>query len=289
MGCKFVIDAPKEWPAPPPQQGATIKVEAVYKVDQQQFGGGEFVDPVVNVDYGDGRKHEIHGLTGSANAMGPILFALHVLGDECEFKMCDIQSGAQMEPAYLEMNPFHTIPTFKAKDGTAMGESNTILRYIATSFAPEYYPRSKRHIIDWAMDLRSMKVYSHHEMNDWAHLVYPIFGWLPARPAEEMEGRVKAFTETMQTYEDLFLKEKFIGGESLSIADFALAPLIKFIAHPHFGTLTGFKISERLQTFMADFEKAVPTSVMLNSAGGWSAQEMLDAKMKEYEAAKNVE
>merc|ERR1719480_415172 len=126
-------------------------------------------------------------------------------------------------------------------------------------------------------------------MNDWAHLVYPIFDWLPARPAEEMEGRVKAFTETMQTYEDLFLKEKFIGGESLSIADFALAPLIKFIAHPHFGTLTGFKISERLQTFMADFEKAVPTSVMLNSAGGWSAQEMLDAKMKEYEAAKNVE
>lgn len=284
MGCKFVIDAPKEWPTPPPQQGATIKIQAVYKADNQ-VGGGAFVEPVVNVDYEDGRKHEIHGLTGSPNAVGPAMFALLVFGDECEFKVCDLMSGAQMEPAFIEMNPFHTIPTFKNKDGTSLGESNTILRYIARRYAPEYYPMGKRHIIDWAMDLRSMKIYNEHNTNDFAHLVYPIFGYMPGRPAEEMEGRVKAFSENVQTYEDLFLKEKFIAGNSVTIADFALAPMIKFIAHPHFETLTGFKCSERLVTYLADFEKAVPTASMLNDAGGWSIQEMFDSKMKENKEA----
>merc|ERR1719329_1268051 len=105
------------------------------------------------------------------------------------------------------MNPYHTIPTFKDSNGFSLGESNAILRYIANKYDSQYYGGDdveKRAVIDWALDLRSMKIYSDHKHCDFANIVYPIMGFAPA---PEDQGAVnKGCVESLDTFAGLFFK-----------------------------------------------------------------------------------
>ena len=157
----------------------------------------------------------------------------------------------------------------------------TILRYIARKHAPEYYPEAQRHIIDWCLDLKGMRIYQDASWKNlgWNYLAYPILGFRPEQPKEEMEARVKGSTENLDIYEKKLLADtKFIAMDTLNIADFAMAPLVKVMSHPLFQEKTGFILSERWVQWLKDFEAAVPCSGMMTSAQGWSLWEVLDSK-----------
>ena len=212
--------------------------------------------------------------------MGPILFAKHVLGDNCEFKICNLMEGEQMKPEFLAMNPFHTIPTFKDASGFAIGESNAILRYIANKYAPEYYGGNDvetKALVDWAIDLRSMKIYNDHNHADFANIVYPIMGFAPA--PDDQSKTNEGMVDSLNTYAELHLKgKKFIGGVSPNIADFALVPLIFALGHEVIAEKTGFELPAVWKQYSADFIAAVPVASMLSSAGGYSIGEFLLSK-----------
>ena len=137
----------------------------------------------------------------------------------------------------------------------------------------------KQHIIDWAMDLRSMKIYNNHKKESWNHLAYPMMGFGFPEPSEPIETLVAGLTENLRLYQEKFLSNsKFIAGEDLTIADFGMAPFVKVLAHPYFQEHRGFKLSERWETWLKDFENAVPCSNMLTNAGGWALQEIFDSQ-----------
>lgn len=222
---------------------------------------------------------EIHGMPVSANAVGAILFAKHVLGDSCEFKVCNLMEGEQMKPEYLAMNPYHTIPTYKDSSGFSLGESNAILRYIANKYAPQYYgagDNDSRAIIDWALDLRSMKIYSDHKQGDFSHIVYPVMGFAPP-PADQDKTNADCVA-SLNTFADKFLQQTFVGGLSLCIADFALAPIVFALGHSTIKAKTGFELPPRWVKYIDAFMAATPTSALLTSAGGYSISEFLDSK-----------
>jgi glutathione S-transferase len=188
--------------------------------------------------------------------------------------------GEQMKPEFLAMNPFHTIPTFKDSSGFALGESNAILRYIANKYAPEFYGGNdweQRALIDWALDLRSMKIYTDHNKGDFANIVYPIMGFAGA-PEDQAKSNAGC-VESLNALAELHLKgKKFIGGFSPCIADFSLAPIIYALGHDVVAEKTGFQLPPVWKQFVSDFAAAVPVASMLTSAGGFSIGEFLASK-----------
>ena len=94
----------------------------------------------------------------------------------------------------------------------------------------------------------------------------------------EVAAQTRTLLSSNASLLDAVASSKFIGGDSLSIADFALAPLIFALGHGTIAAKTGFSLPGRWRTFITEFTAACPAAVMLSSAGGYSISEFLDSK-----------
>jgi hypothetical protein len=77
---------------------------------------------------------------------------------------------------------------------------------------------------------------------------------------------------------NLFVKGKFVNGDSLSIADFKAVPFIFACMQPAVETKSGFKVSDAAKTYVNNFLEAVPSSAFLKEAGGFSIVEYAKSK-----------
>lgn len=219
-------------------------------------------------------KVELFGAYASANAMGPFLLMEHsALG---AFTVRS-PGEATRTPEYLAMNPWGTIPTLKDGDFT-MGESTAILRYLARSYAPEFYPKDpkKRAWIDWAMDRFQSSLYEGFTKTGYVALGYA------ARPEDEddMKKTSQQVSASLQAYVDHFLKGKFVGGNAITIADFKLAPFFFTWAHWSVKSKCLFEVPPRVVQFNNDFTRACSSAKFLTSAGGYALKEMLERNEK---------
>jgi glutathione S-transferase len=224
-------------------------------------------------------KAKLHGLPASVHVMPPMLFAMHAMGDKVEFSQCNILEGAHNTPEYGAINPFRQIPAFTDVDGTSMGESNAIILYIASKYAPQYLMSDKPTAM-WALEAAGSYVYS----GGWRGVCYPVLEYVPPPADGDFKPEVEKLYKNLATYEAAFLSGKFIGGDSLCVADFKLAPLVECMIHPAVKAQTGFECPARYVTWLEDFKAASPGSAMLTSAGGKSLKEYLDTKVKDDRA-----
>jgi len=224
---------------------------------------------------------KVFGLPASMNAMGPILLATSTGCGEMEAIPMEQWKGSE----FLAVNPFGQIPA--VKDGEfSMAESNAILRYLAQKHAPELYPKGAkvRGLIDFAMDRFSSVLYK-----DAVAVIYPSLGF-GASPSDA-EAAGKACTENLEQFCEVFLKSKFVAGDSLSIADYKIAPFFIAYEHPGLQEAAKVKCPARVVQFNKDFADACKTAGMLCSAGGWAVKELLDSKTSpgEVQAGKGFE
>lgn len=172
------------------------------------------------------------------------------------------------------MNPFHAIPTMK--DGSVvLAESSAILRYLARKYAPELYPEGdakRRAYIDWAMDNFAGSLYT-----DCMATIYPCLGYMG--PPEDRPAAGKTASDNMTEFANFFLREKFVGGDKLSIADYKVAPFFFCWVHPMLKEQSFVEAPDRVKQYVTDFMAACPASDMLKTAGGFGLKEMLDAKL----------
>jgi len=221
---------------------------------------------------------KVFGMTASANTMSPVLLAMD--SGAGGFEMCDLMSGAHMKPEFLAMNPFHHIPTLKDGDFT-IGESNACLRYLAMAYKPAYYPVADAATcgwIDFAMESFVGDVYP-----KWSEVVYPVLGF--TGPAEDMPKAVEQAKAITDTWTAHFLKGKFVNGDSLSIADFKIAPFLFLFVQPGIEK-QGFVASDRVKQYVEDFCAATSASDMMKSAGGYSLREFCAMKVPDAEPVK---
>merc|ERR1719296_267559 len=215
---------------------------------------------------------KIYGVTVSMNCMGPILLGKHAEIGTMEACMPGEQSQSE---AHKKINPFGGVPSMQ--DGNwNMGESNAILRHMARSYAEDFYPRDpkRRGLIDWAIDRFSFGMY-----NDVVATVYICMGFVPAVAEEVLKASGKKAGDNLKEFCDFFLKEKFVGGEKLSIADFKIAPFFAAYAHPRVVEKCGLQLPERVVKFNADFLEACPAAAIFSKAdGGFSIVETLNAR-----------
>jgi len=216
-------------------------------------------------------KVKVFGLPPSSNAASPIMLAMDSGAGAME--MCNIMEGAQMTPEFLAMNPFHHIPTMK--DGElAIGECCAILRYIALKYKPEYYPvadPAKCGMIDFAMDSFAVDVY-----DKMKGVVYAAMGF--AGPPADQAVANKELNEVVDTWVGHFLKGKFVGGDTLCIADFKAVTFLFASMQPGIETKLGYKASDRVKKYCEDFCAACPSSAFMKEAGGFAIAEYVAQK-----------
>jgi len=192
-----------------------------------------------------------------------------------EPEMCDLMTGAHKKPEYLEIHPYGQIPGLKEGD-FGLGESNAIMRYMAMAYGQKYYPVATPQTcakIDFAMDAFST-VYKAHVL-----IVYTVFGFGSA--PDDQAAANKAYCEAIEKWFAVHVKgSKFVTGDSLSIADFKVAPFFYAAIQPAMKTKLGFEPPQRAIKFCEDFMAAVPESTFLQNAGGYSIKEFAASKEK---------
>ena len=139
--------------------------------------------------------------------------------------------GKTRSEEFLKMNPCHVCPTLEIDDQTAIWESSTLLRYLATTNGEkglEYYPEDPvlRAKLDCAMDWRQTCWY-----NLLPPIGYIVFGY---NLGEDDQARANFKTmeaEIFPVITNHFLKDtKFIYSDTPTIADLSFAVTIKFLA-----------------------------------------------------------
>lgn len=201
------------------------------------------------VDEGTG-KVEIYGMSISANVIPPVLFCLD---NKCgEMKLMDILKGEHKSAAHLAKNPFGQMP-YMVDGGVVLAESNAILRYLAKVYNPKTYglTAAAQGNIDWAMDYVGTNFTAESYKGIW----YPVAGFAAAPP--DQDACNKAALEKLDAFAEKFLTGKFIGGDSLSIADYKFGPLVWYMSHPAIQKKAKWTNPPRIEKYVNDWKAAI--------------------------------
>ena len=148
-----------------------------------------------------------------------VLFLLEELGLPYERKDYGRQFENTTTPEYVAMNPMKKVPTLVDGD-VVIWQSNTILRYLATQAGSALYPTAPaartqvERWMDWCLA----------ELNP-AYLG----GFRDAKKAEGERAKdtVSNLEAELLLLESHLAKNTFVAGSALSLADIALAPIVK--------------------------------------------------------------
>ncbi|CAL8118400.1 unnamed protein product [Orchesella dallaii] len=182
---------------------------------------------------------EFYSTPASAPARMNLLLAKH-LGVAMDVKEVDLQKQEQMKPEFLKINPQHTVPTM-VDNGFVLTESRAMLMYLANKYGKDdsLYPKDpqKRALVDMRILFDISTLYPR-----FGEYVYPtMFAKTPLDPE-----KLKKVEEVLG-YVELFLKDGFIAGSNLTIADFSMASILSTIEATAILDFSKFaKISEYL-------------------------------------------
>jgi len=138
-----------------------------------------------------------------------------VLGLKYNYKPINLMTGEQLQPAYLAINPQHTVPSLVDGD-LILNESRAIITYLINQYAPDsaLLPKDAkaRALIEQMLFFDQGTFYSATIGN----CVYPIL----LETGAVTEASKKRFGEVMGFVEDFVKGGKFIAGtDHLTIAD----------------------------------------------------------------------
>ena len=174
----------------------------------------------------------IWGRDTSTNVM-KVVWLLEEMGVPYERRDVGGPFGGTDTEAYRRMNPTGLIPTIEEEDGFTLFESNAILRYLAAGHKAghAYFPHDlrQRANIDRWMDFQ--QAYMNPRM---AAVFHPLVRLPPEqRDMEKITRDAQAFAAAWAMVEPLLARHPYIAGAELSLADFALAPLVhRYFALP---------------------------------------------------------
>merc|ERR1711920_455959 len=142
-------------------------------------------------------------------------------------------------------------------------------------YAVELYPAdpAKRAHIDWALDRFTFSMY-----NDAIATIYVAMGFSSLQDEEEVKLAAEKAKKGLEEFCNFFLQQKFVGGETLSIADFKVAPFFYAYTHPRVQKICKVEAPERIVQFNKDFLDACPKGELLYPAADGSIGALLDSK-----------
>jgi glutathione S-transferase len=146
-----------------------------------------------------------------------------------EFEVVDLTKGGQRAPAYLALNPTGRTPTLVDGDFT-LWESNAILQYVASKTKNSLWPddaRTRADISRW----QSWQL-AHWGADACAPLTFQrlVKKFLNLGPPDEAvtAKATEAFNKEAKMLDEYLAKRKYLVGDTLTIADFAVAAAMMY-------------------------------------------------------------
>jgi len=169
---------------------------------------------------------DFYSTPASAPARMVLLLAKH-LNVDLNVKNVDLMKGEQMKPEFIAINPQHTVPTL-VDDGFALTESRAMLTYLQNKYGKEesLYPKDAQQ-----RALVEMRIFFDVSM------LYPRFGdaYYPVMFAGQKsveQAKLDKLNDVLG-FAELYLKDGFIAGSQLTIADFSMAAVLSTIQTCH--------------------------------------------------------
>nr|AFJ75817.1 glutathione s-transferase E1 [Sogatella furcifera] len=141
---------------------------------------------------------------------------LAALNLEVNKKEINLFNRENLEPAFIQLNPQHTIPTI-VDDGFVLWDSHAINAYLVSKYAKDdsLYPKDiqKRAIIDQRLHFEGSVLFTHG-----VRCFLPLFFGLSKRIPDDQRNQTDQYYEMV----DKFLEGKsWIAGDQMTIADFS--------------------------------------------------------------------
>lgn len=197
----------------------------------------------------------IYGVPCFPNTAGVALFSMHT------------------KIASLVMRMPGDVPTLV--DGeTRLRDVDQILLYLARHYAPEYLPEdpARQNRVTAALETFASDMYPHA-----VNTIDVSMGFHPEhKTREEALAAGQAVSAGLDEFSSEFLKDTFVGGQKLSIADFRVAPFFMAYEHSVVHEKCGVIVPERIKKFNKDFIAACAASKILFEARGLAIVEVLD-------------
>ena len=176
-----------------------------------------------------------------------VLWAASHLGIDYDFKLVDFTKNAQNAPEYLALNPNGRAPVLE-HDGFVLWESNAILDYMA-SLRPEsgllpQDPRGRLNVAKWLF-WDSAHWDPACAIFAFERVVKPLFGRGQADPSEIKRGE-ELFARVGRVLDGVLSKSRYVAGEGLSVADFAIGSAMCIAEQARF-PMESFRAVQRWQ------------------------------------------
>ena len=157
-----------------------------------------------------------------------VLLLCNAINIEPEYKLVALNKGEQRSEAYLAINPEGKVPVL-LDDGFALTESNAILQYLANKHQSNLWPLD---LINQAKVLSILSWQSNYfisGVSPYAHLKVTMPFW-GAQTHNMGIQEITKFHQAVSALETTLKENKFLTGESISIADVSFSAFFIFAA-----------------------------------------------------------
>lgn len=154
------------------------------------------------------------------------------LDSPVEFVRVDIGKGEHKTPEFLAMNPNGKVPVLQDGDWT-LWESNAIMCHLSNLAQADLWPHDARQIdvMRW-LSWDAQHFTQHASVLYFEYVIKPMFGLPPAAAAElaEATASFKTFARVLDSH---LHDRKFLVGDGLTVADFAVAITLPYAETAH--------------------------------------------------------
>jgi len=148
-----------------------------------------------------------------------VLVVIKELGLEYQPIDIDLTKGAQLEPAYKAIQPFGKVPCID-DDGFKLYESRAIARYLAAKAKSPLLPTEPKAV---ALFEQAASVELNYLGPHAVKIMFEIMfkkNFLKQEPDEKIINEcVEALQQTLNVYEDILSKNKYLIGNELTLVD----------------------------------------------------------------------
>lgn len=165
------------------------------------------------------------------------------LNSPVEFVRVDLGKGESRKPEFLAINPNGKVPALTDGD-TRLWEADAIMGHLARAAGSDLLPGDARQIDVMRWLSWSSQHFTRHAGNLYfQHIIKPKFA-LGAPDAKEVEEATGYFKQFAQVLNDHLRGRKYLVGDALTVADFAVGITLPYAAEAKI-PIGGFSEIER--------------------------------------------
>ena len=142
------------------------------------------------------------------------------LGLRAERVVVDLPKGEQLSPEFLAVNPNGRVPAI-ADGGRTLWESNAIIIYLAETTSSDLWPDGDQRldILKWLFWEQGHLMYA-TGIPFYQLVIKPLFNEQPDH--KRIDEAYSSFRRLAKVLDDQLARNKYVVGDTLSLADFAL-------------------------------------------------------------------